>query len=81
MDNAVQYQAGNPGTISIVFSTLKNPERNIVTDSFVLKTYTHEGYMLDELTEGLVINFFCEYPCADCDSLVKDFCVSCYGGD
>lgn len=78
--NAVQYQTGNPGTIQIIISTLKNPAKNLVTETFQIRTFTKEGFALDALTEKLTINFFCEYPCAQCN-LIKTQCTECYAGD
>lgn len=79
--NAVTYQKGNPGFISILFETLKNPEKNIVTASFELSTYTSNEYILDTMLAELTINFYCEYPCNSCDKVLKEKCYSCYGGD
>lgn len=78
--DAFQYQRGNPGNVKIVFETLKNPTENIVTGSFRIATFTPNNYMLDSITTGVEVNFFCEYPCATCDNLIKDRCLSCYGG-
>ena len=51
--NAVTFQRGNPGTIQIAFETLLNPSENLVTDSFLLETYSSDGYALDAITTGL----------------------------
>lgn len=77
--NFVEFQRGNPGDIEILIETLVNPVQNILTDSFVLQTFTHEGYSLDQMDENLAVNFFCEYPCATCHQTWTDECYSCYG--
>jgi len=43
-------------------------------------TLTPNGYLLDFVEADLVVNFFCEYPCSTCDNVVKNQCLSCYGG-
>ena len=65
--NAVTYQAGNPGEIRILLSKLKNPVENNITSSFKIETFTSDGWKLDEITENVTINFYCEYPCASCN--------------
>jgi len=70
--DAVRYQRGNPGTIRIVIDNLKNPKQNIVTDSFVVQTYTSDGWVLDEIRQNVTVNFYCEYPCASCNKEQKD---------
>lgn len=79
--NAVTFQRGNPGTIQIAFETLLNPAENMVTDSFILETFSSDGYALDAITTGLQVNFFCEFPCKTCDDDAKDYCLSCYFND
>ena len=34
--DACKYQKGNPGTMAFMFETLRNPDKNEVTDSFVI---------------------------------------------
>jgi len=77
--DAFAYQIGNPGTVKFIFSTLKNPTVNAITGSFKLQTFTSTDYELDSITKGLVVNFFCIYPCMTCNLLRPDQCYSCYG--
>lgn len=64
---AVTFQRGNPGAISIQLNSLRNPDKNIVTTSFKIDTFTSDGYRLDKINTDVTINFFCEYPCRECD--------------
>lgn len=65
--DAVTFQRGNPGKIRILLDSLKNPKENIVTDSFLIETFTSDGWVLDEIRSNVTVNFFCEYPCASCN--------------
>jgi hypothetical protein len=58
-----------PDIVEIIFQGFSNPNDNIVTDSWKLRTYTWDNYLIDTLDDGLSINFYCEYPCATCDIL------------
>ena len=40
IDDAVTYQRGNPGTIKILLTNLRNPVENVITNSFIFKTTT-----------------------------------------
>jgi len=80
IQDAFAYQVANPGKIRIQFEAFQNPSENIVTSSFKLATQTSTKYLLDVAADTLEINFFCEYPCASCDSRNKTKCLSCYGG-
>ena len=64
--NAVQFYDANPGQMRILLKYLKNPVDNIITDSFLIRTETFDGYQMDEISSGITINFYCEYPCAQC---------------
>jgi hypothetical protein len=33
---------------------------------------------LDKIVSGVTINFFCEYPCRECDQETPQVCKSCY---
>lgn len=80
--NAVTFQKANPGTIRIILSQLKNPPQNIVTSSLKVQTFTANGYLIDDLSTGISINFFCQYPCQSCDAKINSVCTACYlGGD
>lgn len=57
--------------IKIMFESFKNPNTNVVSETFKLATQTSDRYSLDFANGDLIINFFCEYPCATCDSDVK----------
>jgi len=52
----------------------------VLTSSFKVETFTYDGYVIDERTSNLTVNFYCDYPCASCDLELTDKCYSCYGG-
>ena len=64
--NAMQFSQANPGEVVILIENLKNPTENVITSSFTVVTETFDGYPMDELKTDLTINFYCEYPCANC---------------
>lgn len=68
-----------PDAVTIIFKHLMNPAVNEVLNSWKLKTFTYDGWGIDDLNGGLVINFFCEFPCSTCSLDQKDMCFSCYG--
>ena len=76
--NAMLYAQANPGQLEILIENLKNPVENKITSSFGLRTKTFDNYGMDELYEGLTINFYCEYPCASCPEGSPSVCDSCY---
>ena len=76
--NAMQFSNANPGEMVILIETLRNPKENVVTSSFVVRTESFDGYAMDELTTDLTINFYCEYPCANCPQGSPSRCESCY---
>ena len=76
--NAFENSVGNPGLVKILYRTLKNPQRNIFTGSFKLETFNQNGFLLDKLTEGLDVNFYCSYPCRSCNYNEPTKCLECY---
>jgi hypothetical protein len=76
--NAVTYSRGNPGAIRMIFSMLRNPVENIVTESFKIETETSDGWKLDTIASNVTVNFYCKYPCASCNIDEPDVCLSCY---
>ena len=76
--NAMQFSQANPGEIVILIENLKNPKENVITSSFMVVTETFDGYPMDELKTDLTINFYCEYPCANCPQGAPSQCESCY---
>jgi hypothetical protein len=73
-----QYISGNPGTMAFNITSIRNPIESIVSDSFKIYTFTSDGYVLDELLAGAVVNFFCQYPCKTCARTDVNFCLTCY---
>ena len=65
--DALTFTRGNPGAVRIVLSKLKNPTENIITSSFKIETFTPDGWVLDEVTTNVTVNFYCAYPCASCN--------------
>lgn len=65
--DAVTFQPGNPGMLKFAFDQLVNPTENVITDSFKIETYTSDGYALDSVTAGVIVNFYCEFPCMTCN--------------
>ena len=39
---------------------------------------TNDKYDLDLIDSSVTVNFFCEYPCKDCDKKTPDVCTACY---
>ena len=77
-DNVFTFYDANPGTIDINIDKLLNPSTNLVTQSFYIVTQTFDGYFMDSLAEGMSINFYCEYPCAECPQGSPSKCELCY---
>ena len=76
--DALKYAQSNPGKIEILIDKLRNPLENIVTSSFKIDSFTYDGYEIDSLTSDVTVNFFCEYPCAECDPDNPSRCEECY---
>ena len=74
----MQFVNGNPGTMVVLIENLRNPLENVITSSFSIKTQTFDGYAMDELLDSLTVNFYCEYPCAECPQGAPSTCESCY---
>jgi len=68
--------------IQVKVTGLRNPYYNDPTDSFQLTTFNYVSdnfyYYIDSVTEGLVINSDCSYPCKTCSKDSPDKCLSCY---
>ena len=62
----MKFAKANPGEMVILIERLKNPSENIITSSFNIRSETYDGYAMDEITSNITINFYCEYPCAEC---------------
>ena len=78
--NALQFALSNPGEMRFLIENLRNPKVNEITNSFLIKTYTKDDYPMDELLTDLSVNFYCEYPCAECDAEndQPSKCTACY---
>lgn len=68
-----------PDAVEMLFQGLINPVKNILLDSWKIKTFTWDNYPIDTLDKGLDINFFCEFPCHTCNETRNDLCFECYG--
>mmetsp|Transcript_36595 Transcript_36595/g.48051 ORF Transcript_36595/g.48051 Transcript_36595/m.48051 type:complete len:153 (+) Transcript_36595:332-790(+) len=64
--NVFTFYDANPGKLEILIQPLRNPKTNLVTSSFLISTQTFDGYLMDTIRSGISINFYCEYPCAEC---------------
>ena len=64
--NAMQFSQANPGEMVILIESLRNPLSNVVTSSFTVTTESYDGYPMDTIKSDITINFYCEYPCANC---------------
>jgi hypothetical protein len=78
IEDAVKYTPGNPGQIKIIFELLRNPNKNVITSSFQIQTKTIDNYPLDRLLTNMSVNFYCSYPCAQCNRNDTNFCTACY---
>jgi len=76
--NSMEFATANPGRMAISIEKLKNPSENIITSSFNIRTETFDGYPMDDISNGITVNFFCAYPCASCDNSSPTTCQSCY---
>lgn len=63
LTDAVTTKDVAPATIELRIEALFNPGTNLVTDSFEIVTRTYDGYIIDSITEGLTVNFYCLFPC------------------
>lgn len=78
INDAVVEKDVAPEEIRIQINSLQNPDTNIVTGSFVIKTINDQGYDIDEQTTGLEVNFFCMFPCRSCNETTPTLCEACY---
>lgn len=76
--NAMQFANANPGEMRILIENLKNPVVNEITSSFSIQTETYDGFFMDRMDTGITINFYCEYPCANCPQGAPSTCDECY---
>ena len=53
LKNLFESRDVQPDEVEIIFQTLSNPMENTLLDSWRLKTYTWDGYAIDELDAGL----------------------------
>ena len=59
LTNLFETRDVQPDEVEIIFQTLINPMENEILDSWKLRTYTWDNYPIDELDDGLKINFYC----------------------
>jgi hypothetical protein len=64
-------------SVSFQISGITNPS-STSTSSFTLSTLDSSDYKIDTVTDGLVPELECNYPCKSCSSSDKDLCLSCY---
>lgn len=68
--------------ITIVLQGFVNPLYNTEkTNSFIVRTMNVEGtnlYFIDQVTDGLILNAPCDYPCSTCPADKPSVCQSCY---
>lgn len=71
-----------PDKITINITDLRNPIQNIKTSPFRIITETADGYKIDQMDtiKPLYVNFFCVFPCKECNNTDGSQCFSCYGG-
>lgn len=67
-----------PEKIQFRIESLINPTSNLVTGSFEIITTTYDGYLVDNLTAGMEVNFYCIFPCQTCEKTNPSKCLSCY---
>ena len=48
-----------PDVVQIIFKDLQNPNVSEILRTWKLKTYTWDGYGIDDLNGGMTINFYC----------------------
>lgn len=65
--------------VKIIIGLIKNPANQLSTDSFKLVSYTDSTYTytIDQIQNGLIPNFACNYPCKTCTTS-KSTCTSCF---
>jgi hypothetical protein len=65
-------------TIYGFVNPLYNTEK---TNSFIVRTLNMENgtnYFIDQVTDGLILNSPCDYPCQSCQTGKPSVCTSCY---
>ena len=57
-----------------------NPVTNVITGPFYFETKTVDGYLIDTLDDKrpVFVNFFCQFPCRQCNATDATQCYSCY---
>ena len=71
-------QYGITVTLEGFVNPLFNQEK---TNSFQVKTMNIEStnnYFIDQVTDGLILNAPCDYPCSTCPADKPSICQSCY---
>ena len=69
--------------ITVTLSGFVNPLYNTEnTNSFIVRTFNSDStgsfYFIDQVTDGLILNSPCDYPCSTCSPTQPSKCLSCY---
>jgi hypothetical protein len=67
--------------IKIRLGRIRNPLTPLSVSGFTLASYTDATllYIIDRVTDNLVPQHQCEYPCATCQSMAeRSKCLSCF---
>jgi len=79
LSDALSTVDTKPGLIKFEIQSLINPSNGTnMTESFQISTYTTDGYLIDNITTGLELNFFCNHPCQTCNQTQASQCFTCY---
>ncbi len=76
----INFTTTTTGTsFAMTIEGLNNPNRTNETSSIGIRTYTSDGYIIDEMLTGTIqIAVTCNYPCKTClNSSLPDYCLTC----
>jgi proprotein convertase subtilisin/kexin type 5 len=72
------YVVDDESGVTFVLSGFVNPATSAQSDSFEITTLTLDGYYIDSVSDGLVLNSDCNYPCKSCGTEDASTCTACF---
>jgi len=72
------YEGDSDDPVILEIYGFANPASTSLSDSFTLITLTLDGYFVDWINYGLVLNSNCNFPCQGCLVASPSSCTSCF---
>ena len=78
VDELVKADIGRNTHITLMLTNFEiKVTKPLVTKSWSITVFTHDGYFIETRTSGLSIEFKCEVPCQTCVQNQPTICTSC----